>query len=528
MPLMFLSRCPWVALAVLIAQGASPLFAQSPAGRPLPSSSPRLTVDVAPALSREAMRPGRLLVVLSRSERGEPIRQIGRLEGDAPVVLGRDVPAMRPGAPVVLEDASATLFPLARLADLPPGRYRAQAVLMANPDLRLIDAPGNLVSPVLPMVVEPSRESALTLTLTERLPDDPLPADSGSLRFLEIPSPKLSAFHGRPISLRAGVILPRGFDAEPERRYPLRVEIGGFGTRAVEAVRELMQPGSSFESAWNAEDAPRFVLLHLDGAGPMGDPYQVNSANHGPYGDAVTQELIPEVERRFRGIGTGASRVLSGSSTGGWVSLALQVFYPDFFNGAWGFCPDPLDFREYQLVNIYEDPNAYVDSEGAERPAARDAVSGRTRYTMRRECASENVRGRGGSYVASGGQWGSWNATFGPRGADGMPMPLWDPVSGAIDHEVAKVFRAYDLRDRLESHWAALGPKLRGKIHIHVGTRDDYFLERGVRRMEAFLKAANPPAEAAVVYGPGGGHCWQAVSESELLRQMAARVRARP
>lgn len=527
MPTLPGSRCLLAALAILLFKGAPPLFAQSSATRQAPRSSPKLAVEIAPERAGDA-RPGRLLVVLSRSERGDPLRQIGRLEADAPIVLGKDVAAMRPGKPVRLDDASTTLFPIARLADIPAGTYRARAVLLSNPDLRLVQAPGNLVSPVSRVVVNPDRREIITFTLEDVLPDDPMPGDAGPLRFLEIPSPRLSAFHGRPMSLRAAVILPRGFDAEPDRRYPLRVEIGGFGTRAVEAARAMLQPGSPFRAAWDADDAPRFVLLHLDGAGPLGDPYQVNSANHGPYGDAVTRELIPEVERRFRGIGTGRARVLTGGSTGGWVALALQVFYPDFFNGAWGFCPDPLDFRDYQLVNIYEDQNAYVDARGAERPAARDPITGKTRYTMRRECASENVRGRVGSYAASGGQWGSWNATFGPRGPNGLPVPLWNPVTGAIDREVAKAFRSYDLRDHLESKWAELGPKLRGKIYIHVGTRDDYFLDRGVRRMESFLSRANPPAEATVVYGEGQGHCWQAVPEAELLRLMAARAGAKP
>ena len=176
----------------------------------------------------------------------------------------------------------------------------------------------------------------------------------------------------------------------------------------------MMSPGSGFHRAWMADLAPPMILIHLDGAGPLGDPYQVDSANHGPYGTAVTRELIPFVEARFRGIGLGHARVLDGGSTGGWVALALQVFYPDFFNGAWAFCPDSVDFRSFQLVNIYDDANAYVNQHGFEQPAAHD-VSGRVRFTMRHECQLENVLGRGNSWAFSGGQWGAWNATYGPR-----------------------------------------------------------------------------------------------------------------
>ena len=202
---------------------------------------------------------------------------------------------------------------------------------------------------------------------------------------------------------------------------------------------------SDFRKAWQADDAPQFILLQLDGAGPFGDPYQVNSANNGPYGDAITQELIPYVEQQFRGIGQPRARVLSGGSTGGWVSLALQVFYPDFFNGTWTFCPDGVDFRAFELVNIYDDPNAYTNQFGFERPSDR-TLNGDVRLTMRREVGVENLLGDGNTWTMSGEQWGAWNATYGPRGSDGRPVPLWDPQTGVINHDVAEQWKKYDLR----------------------------------------------------------------------------------
>ncbi|MFO0888788.1 MAG: alpha/beta hydrolase-fold protein [Isosphaeraceae bacterium] len=254
----------------------------------------------------------------------------------------------------------------------------------------------------------------------------------------------------------------------------------------------------------------------------MGDPYQVNSANHGPYGDAITRELIPYVEETFRGIGRGSTRVLDGGSTGGWVALALQVFNPEFFN-AWAFCPDSVDFRSFELVNIYEDENAYVDRRGRERPAARERT-GEVRYTMRHECGLENVLGRGGSWAMSGGQWGAWNATYGPRARDGRPVPLWDPRTGQIDRAAVEHWRAYDLRLVLEANWRSLGPKLRGKLHIWVGEADDYFLNDAVHRLDTFLRRADPPFEGTVAYGPGMGHCWMGISEAEMMQQMARRI----
>ena len=282
------------------------------------------------------------------------------------------------------------------------------------------------------------------LELSQAVPPESLPAESEWVKFIKIRSRRLSDFHGRPIDLRAGVILPRDFVRHPDRHYPVRVHIGGYAARFTD-VLEMMTPGQTFERAWMADDTPPMILIHLDGAGPLGDPYQVDSANHGPYGAAVVHELIPFIETKFRGIGRGDSRVLDGGSTGGWVSLALQIFYPDSFNGAWSFCPDGVDFRSFQLVNIYEDTNAYINRHGFERPASRD-VSGEVRYTMRHECRLENVLGPGNSWTLSGSQWGAWNATYGPRGPEGRPVPLWNPITGVIDHQAAVHWKAYDLR----------------------------------------------------------------------------------
>ena len=464
---------------------------------------------------------GRLLVVLNPLARPEPRLAVGRPGLDAAPVLARDVLGFGPDAPGVI-DGRAAAFPIADLAHLPPGEYFAQAVFDRSRDLRAVGAPGNLFSEVQRVHLDPSRGGVVALELTRAVPPEAMPPESEFLKFVTIRSERLSTFHGRPIFLRAGVILPRGFDREPGRRYPLRVHIGGFGDRSTE-VLGMMAEGSPFRDAWLADDTPRLVLLHLDGAGPLGDPYQVDSDNHGPYGAAVTRELIPHVERLFRCVGEGRARVLDGGSTGGWVALALQVFYPDEFGGAWASSPDPVDFRSFELINIYKDRNAYVNERGFERPAARD-LDGDVKYTMRHECQMENVLGRGDSWTRSGGQWGSWNATFSPRGADGLAVPLWDPKTGRIDRRAAESWKRYDLRKVLESRWPALGPKLRGKLHISVGEADDYFLNNAVHRLDAFLSRANPPAEAEIVYGPGKGHSWDALTERQLMDRMAAAV----
>jgi len=482
--------------------------AAEPTGSPQPLVSPR---------------SGRLLVVLGHPGTHDPRLTVSATGKNTSPLLGRDVVRLTPGDPAIL-DAHSAIFPLDSLNQLKSGTYAVQALLHTNPDLNLPNAPGDLFSPVTTVRIDPAQAGAVRLELSQAVPNETLPADSEWVRFIKIRSKRLSDFHGRPIDLRAGVILPRDFARQPERRYPVRVHIGGYGARFTD-VLAMMTAGQSFERAWMADDTPPMILIHLDGAGPLGDPYQVDSANHGPFGAAIVHELIPHVEAKFRGIGRGDARVVDGGSTGGWVALALQIFYPDSFNGAWSFCPDSVDFRSFQLVNIYDDDNAYTNRHGFERPGARD-VSGEVRYTMRHECQLENVLGLGDSWAHSGAQWGAWNATYGPKGPDGRPVPIWNPTTGAIEHKAAAHWKTYDLRRVLEENWTALGPKLEGKLHIWVGEADDYFLNNAVHRLDTFLSRAHPPYKGSITYGPGQGHCWMGISQRDMMKQMARRMDA--
>ena len=486
-------------------------------------AGPSLRFEVTLDPSLPAQPSGRLLVVIASGDRIEPRRLIGRTGRNATPTVGVDVPALAPGDSAML-DATATAFPIESLTDLPAREYYVQAVLNTNQDLRSPGAPGDLYSEPVPVALDPARSEPVRLTLTRRVADEELPADDEYLRFVKIPSDLLTAFHGRPIYLRAGIILPARFDQEPDRLYPLRVHVGGYGARYT-SVRSMMRPGSSFRDAWLADDAPRMVLLHLDGAGPYGDPYQVNSANNGPYGDAVTRELIPYVEREFHGVGEPHARVLDGGSTGGWVSLALQVFYPDFFNGAWASCPDSVDFRAFQLVDIYGGDNAYVDQRGNQLPSARNRDGG-VRFTMRHEVQMENVLGPGDTWTMSGRQWGAWNAAYGPRGRDELPVPLWDPETGGIDRSVTGHWQQYDLRLVLERNWDELAPKLRGKLNVWVGEMDDYYLNNAVHLLDEFLHS-RPPIDARIAYGRDRGHCWTGISQAEMIREMSEQILGR-
>jgi hypothetical protein len=466
---------------------------------------------------------GRLLLVLGRRKSPEPRLGIQNLGMRTAPVLGRDVKGLAAGRTAVV-DRHAAIFPLGSLAELPRGDYWVQAVFDHNRDLRLPSAPGNLYSEPVKVSLDPTAARAVKVRLTRKLPADTLPKDSEHVKFIKLYSRRLSSFHGRPMYLRAAVVLPADYAKEKERRYPLRVHIAGYGGRYTGAGGWLAE-GSAFRKLWLAKDTPRFLLLHPDGAGPFGDPFQVNSANSGPYGEALTKELIPYVERRFRGIGRPYARVLSGASTGGWVSLALQVFYPDFFNGAWSHCPDPVDFRAFELINIYRDENAYVNGRGFERPASRD-TSGDVRWTVRHECGLERVLGRGDNWALSGKDWAGWNAAFGPRGEDGLPVPLWDGKSGKINRSVVEHWQKYDLRLVMQRNWSTLGPKLRGKLRVWVGDADEYFLNNAVRLLHGFLARVSPPHRCKITYGPNQGHNWRGLGEAQTLKEMAAAVAA--
>lgn len=510
------------------------------------AQAPRITVTF-PAERSSAPIDGRVLVYITPDTTAEPRFQVSDAVTTGQVT-GVDVDGWRPGTPTVV-DGNAFGYPLASLRDLKPGRYRVQALVNRYETFRRSDGhtvklppdhwegqqltrkPGNLYSR--PVNVTVTANSRITLELTEEIPPvaDFSRQETKYVKYLRIRSERLSRFWGRDMYLGAWVLLPEGFDARPDARYPLVINHGHFPS-GVDGFRETppdstLKPDYStrFNLAgynriqqelayqlykdWTGPGFPRVLLVQIQHATPYyDDSYAVNSANNGPYGDAINYELIPEIERRYRGIGQGWARFTYGGSTGGWEAMAVQMFYPDFFNGAWIACPDPIDFRHYTVVDIYRDRNAYF-TEGpfrrTPRPGQRNYlghVSVTLEQTNHRELAL-GTRGR------SGDQWDVWESVYSPVGADGYPKPLWDKRTGVIDTSVAAYWREHwDLSYILRRDWATLGPKLRGKLRIYVGDMDNYYLNNAVYAVEDFLRTANPPADAVVDYGDRDEHCW--------------------
>ena len=507
---------------------------------------------------------GRLILVVSAKLEGEPRTQVSWGK-DTQQVFGLDVQGLRPGGSVRI-DGSAAGHPLRSLRELPAGTYNVQAVLNVYETVRRADghvlqlpldggegqhwsrSPGNLYSKARQVAFD--ARGATQLELSEVIPEIPVPQDTKYVRRASVRSALLSAFWGREVVLHAIVLVPEGFDENPQQRYPVAFLQGHFPA-GLRSFRETPpDPGAKgearrrqdgayrFYQEWSAGRLPKMLVVLTQHPTPYyDDSYGVNSANMGPYGDALTRELYPEVERRFRAIGEPWARVLFGGSTGGWMSLAQQILYPDYFGGAWGFCPDPVDFHAFQLLNLYEEKSAYFDV----GPFARvPKLVGRTRdgrvlATAEDFSRQEHVLGTRGR---SGGQLDAFHAVFGPVGPDGYPAPLWNPESGEIDAEVAQHWRDhYDLTAILKRDWPTLGPKLVGKLHVTMGTKDTFFLEGAAHLMEDFLEGTKRPGHGpywggSFEYGDNEPHCYVGripsgqTLEMHYLPIFAAHVRA--
>jgi len=356
---------------------------------------------------------GRAFVVISKNNRVEPRLQAGSYGGSVPF-YGLDVNALKPGDNAVI-DRSVPGYPVDSLNQLPAGEYYVQALLNVYTQVHRKDghviwihmdqwegqkwnrSPGNLVSEVQRVRLDPAVGFNVRLNLTRKLPRVEIPPDTEWVKRVKFQSKMLSEFWGHPIYLGATVLLPKGYDQGAGQKYPAIYIQGHFGlgapfgftTQAPDAPeseerrkarlsRSARETGQEFARAWMSDDFPRMVAVTFQHPTPYyDDSYAVNSANNGPYGDALTKELIPYLEEHFRVIAKPQARVLTGGSTGGWEALALQVFHPKFFNGTWVLYPDPVDFRRYQMSNVYEDDNAFEVPNGdwgkLVRPLSRNA-----------------------------------------------------------------------------------------------------------------------------------------------------------
>lgn len=500
--------------------------------RPL-ANGPRIEISFSKDARSEPVT-GMIYVAISRDNRRPPIDET---DPNGVPLFSHFVEELAPGSPaaITVEDRG---HPVRSLRDLPAGEYWMQPFVNVYTRFPRADgktvwlhmdqwegqdwkrSPGNLLGDPVKIAFNPKSTGPIRLVATKALPPIAVPADTPMVKHIKFQSAILSKWWGQPIYLGATVLLPKDYDAHPDVRYPVNYiqdhfslgAPGGFGR------------GGEFDRMWMAAETPRFLYVTLQHPSPYyDDSYGVNSENNGPYGDAIIKELVPAVEQKFRAIGQPWGRVLSGGSTGGWIAVAHQVMYPDFYGGSFASCPDSVDFSYHQIVDIYRDANAYYIDKGwtkVDRPSER-RPDGNIVTMMKDENWFELVVG---DKSRSGGQWDIWEATYSPVGPDGYPKRLWNKATGEIDKAVAEQWKKYDILQILRTNWSTLGPKISDKLHIYIGDMDSYYLNDAVEKLNEFLSEVNNPTFAGeVVFQRRAPHCW-GPRGAELLQKLEAQV----
>ena len=507
-----------LAAAALAAAGAAVATAsEHPTAHPA-TAGPRIEIAIAED-SRAEATTGMIYVAISRDNKRTPIEQASPT---GVPLFSKFVEGVQSGTPVLI-GASDRGHPLASLSDLPAGEYWMQPFVnvytrFARADGKTVwlhmdqwegqdwkRSPGNIYGDPMRVAFDPKSTTPVRLVADKVIPPIQPPPDTALVKRIKIQSKILTKWWGHPIFLGATVLLPKDYDTHSSVRFPVNYEHGHFSLRAPGGFGS----GAAFDAFWLAADTPRMIYVTLQHPSPYyDDSYGVNSENNGPYGDAIMQELIPAVEERFRVIREPWARTLSGGSTGGWIAAAHQIFYPDFYGRTFASCPDSVDFRYHQIVDIYKDTNAYFVDKGwlkVDRPN-QQRPDGNIESMMKDENHYELVVG---DKSRSGGQWDIWEATYSPVGADGYPKRLWDKTTGQLDRAVAEAWRKYDLRHILETNWPTLGPKVAHKLNVYVGDMDSYYLNNAVEKLNEFLvKAENPKFTGEVVFQRRAPHCW--------------------
>lgn len=494
-----------------VSQGTQPVHTSQPPAEPKKNPG---KANLAPFPEIEIVFPakvvnqpvsGRLLLVAGPGARKDGPPAFSWWQ--PPSLFAMEVKDWKPGVPLRYRPTFA--FPGS--LELPPGKRSFQAVLDRDLGGRSpISSPGNLYGPAVEASLV-SKDPVLVRLVLDRVNQEPVFREKERVKLVDIPSPLLTKFHGRPMRLRAGVLLPRSHGKDPNRKYPVIYEIPGFGGDHHHVERAEKR---------QATDVAGVEMIHvtLDPGCRLGHHVFADSANNGPCGRALVEELIPHIEKSFGGLGTPRGRFVTGHSSGGWSSLWLQVTYPDFFGGVWSTAPDPVDFRDFQKVDIYRPGTSlFFDEKGTQRPIARKG--GKALLFYKPFSDVEVVLGRGTQLF-------SFEAVFSPRGKDGNPRPLWNRETGRVDAETAAAWRRYDIRAILEKNWETLGPKLAGKVHVYMGAEDNYYLDGATRLLGETLKKLGSDAVVEIFPGRDHGNLLTSELRSRIAREMAAAFRA--
>ncbi|MCA6075098.1 alpha/beta hydrolase [Fulvivirga sedimenti] len=481
-----------------------------------------ITISVSDQMKDDFRDAGRLYIFLSQNPQVEPRTQTWPNPMSRTEIFAKNLSGWDMTNPLIIgktEDWSSTAS--WNLDNVPAGEYFVQVLWDQDEEESRINAPGNLYSEKQP--VNLSDDATAVFSLDKKIGERSI-TESPLATVIDFKSDTLSSWWKKPVHLKASILFPHNY--QPGNVYTIRYNVAGYGGRYTR-INYLLND-EKFMSWWDSEEAPQIISVFLDGEGPYGDSYQMDSENSGPYGYALINELIPYIESKYRGTDDAATRFVDGCSTGGWVSLGLQLYYPDTFGGVFSFSPDAIEFENYQLINIYKDENAYYNEFGYKRPVMR-SVLGEPMLSLQDFINYENVLSTTNTYVKSGGQFSAHTALYSPKGSDGLPLPVFDPESGEIDHEVAEHWKKYDFKIHAKENWETLGPKIQGKVYIWMGDMDNFYLNPATRAFADFLETTeNPKSDAVVEFSPMKGHCENYNYQLTLLKiqeKMAESVR---
>ena len=484
-------------LSLALVQIAIAQSTTAPASSQSQSAPLHFTLTYDPAITDSFT--GRVYVLLNRSgggggRGGEPRFGPGWFSNEP--IFSLDVINWKPATPLIIDDAALS-YPT-NLSNVPQDEYNIQAVMRRNLDSPAIGtAPGTAYSTPAQNRVGGGINGNIDLRIDKKVPPQSPPKDTERIKYAELRSNLLSSFFHRDITMRASIILPNHYNDDPKRQYPGMYWIGGFGSDH----RDYRPINSQWERTGLADHIIRIVL---DPSCYGGHHVFADSENNGPRGQALIEEFIPYLEKTFRLVASPDARFLSGHSSGGWSSLWLQVAYPDFFGGVWSIAPDPVDFRDFQRIDLYQPGiNMYFDDQGAQRPIARQG--GRPFYYYQPFAKAEVPYG-------DGGQLRSFEWVFSKRTPDksktnaGQPEMLFDRDTGLVNAQVAESWKRYDIRLILEQNWPVLGPKLSGggKLHVFVGDEDTFYLDGAVKLLKESMEGLHSQAVVEIV--PGRDH----------------------
>lgn len=418
-----------------------------------------------PAATLSAPFSGKVILYLSKENRN-PKNGFAGL--DFFPCFSIEVRDVKPGTAVVFDDR-ATAYPV-KLSDIERGEYYVQAVWDRNLGGRAIaTSPGNLYSR--PQKVNFTKDINASFPLScDQVVEQPKFTDTKFAKELKAASPLLSKFQGRAMTVDAAVVLPREYYDQPERKFPVLFQVFGYGG-------DYHRYSGDTTAFSRPLDTVSCITVYLDGNCAGGHSVYANSDNNGPWGDALIKEFIPQLEKTYRCNG---ARLLTGHSSGGWTVLWLQTHYPDMFAGCWSSSPDPVDFRNFQRINLYEEDNAYYFKNGAPHLVA--TIAGAFPVSTTKQCYQQEV------VLYRGEQMHSFCNVFSAKGADGNPVLICDPVTGAIDKACFEHWKSYDICAYLRNNWPALQKGLQGKIRVSVGNQDNFLLNHAVRMLDEEMK----------------------------------------